>query len=263
MKGQPGIDYAWSRPDHSEVARLGYRFVMRYISHDPRKDLTIQERDELWAHGLQVGLVFEASAGRALAGYSAGVTDARGADQRTAELGLPVPVYFAVDFDATDEQKPTIAAYIRGAASVLGGDRVGVYGGFYVVRYLAEEHPDSPCSWFWQTLAWSGGNVHPAAHIYQHQIDTQVAGAAVDLNRAMQDEIGVYQPPSGPRTPAGVLRARRGYWSWVQWRLGEQDWKGWGYANLKVRPNVPRWIGHDRGTGAWWSDLRAFLRARK
>ena len=59
------------------------------------------------------------------------------------------------------------------------------------------------------------------------------------------------------KVPAATLRAKTGYFAWVAWRLGEGAWKGWGRANLAVRPNVPRAISN-----AWWGRLEAFLFAR-
>jgi hypothetical protein len=54
-------------------------------------------------------------------------------------------------------------------------------------------------------------------------------------------------PPS--RGPAisndpyvSMLRSQDDYWSWVQWRLGEGAWFGYGSQNPTVRPNVPKTI---------------------
>lgn len=61
-----------------------------------------------------------------------------------------------------------------------------------------------------------------------------------------------------PPTPAERLRARTGYFSWVAWKLGEGDWKKWGKANPKVRPNVPKVI-----PPLWWKRYAQFLLNRK
>lgn len=52
--------------------------------------------------------------------------------------------------------------------------------------------------------------------------------------------------PSG-KTPESVLRAKKGYGAWRQWRLGTGAWRGYGKANRSVRPDVPRRI-----PVAWW-----------
>lgn len=60
------------------------------------------------------------------------------------------------------------------------------------------------------------------------------------------------------RTPATVLRRKRGYWSWLQWRLGEGAWKGYGLSNPDARPDVPRRISR-----AWWRMAARFTALRK
>jgi len=176
-----GIDYAWGNPDIAALKGAGVRFVMRYVSHDPGKDLDSAELRALHAHGIKAGLVFESAANRALDGYAAGVTDAKYAKARATSLGLKVPIYFGVDFDANDAQKPTITKYLGGAVSVLGKDRVGVYGSYYVVRYCVNLEV---CDWFWQTYAWSGGLIHPDAHILQYRNGMTLAGVSCDYNHA-------------------------------------------------------------------------------
>lgn len=204
LTGARGVDYAWGIPSYQQLQQAGYRFAIRYVSHDPSKDLAADELQQLWAHGLHVGLVFETAAGRALDGYIAGVADARLAKERSRHLGLQAVVYFAVDFDATDADKPKIARYLEGAASILGTQRVGVYGDYYVCRYLDQQ---GTVKWFWQTYAWSGGllyklktllrgSVHPAVHIYQRRNGVRLAGLSVDEDKALRPDIGVQPPPS-------------------------------------------------------------------
>lgn len=203
---QKGIDYAWaSVKPYDEMVKAGIKFVMRYISHDAgntatvvsssSKDATAAEVKELLKRGIGIGFVFEDTAQRALAGRSAGITDATFAKERVDALGVPgAVIYFAVDFDATDAEKPAIANYLAGAASVLGKDKVGVYGSFYVIKYMSEK---KACTYFWQTLAWSGGQVHPSAHIYQAG-GVKVGTLQCDLNKSLQTDFGVYFSTPAP-----------------------------------------------------------------
>ena len=204
----PGVDYAWQRPAPDGLKKAGHRFAMRYLSHDPSKNLTGAERDALWAQGIAVGLVWESTANRALAGAAAGAQDARDASQQAFALGLQdIPVYFAADWDVTPAQKPKVAAYLQGAVSELGKNRVGVYGGYWVIKYIAEK---KTCAWFWQTYAWSGGNVHPEAHIYQHKNGVQLAGGNVDLNKASTVGLGSLRGPKA--VPSGLdAKTKRRY----------------------------------------------------
>jgi Rv2525c-like, glycoside hydrolase-like domain len=183
-----GVDYAWSKPSPDTLKRAGAKYAMRYLSHDASKNLTRAERDSLWARGIRVGVVWETVANRAMSGRSGGAEDARSADAQAKALGLDgIPIYFAVDWDVTPAQKPTVRSYLDGAASVIGRARVGVYGGYYVIDYMADHQA---AAWFWQTYAWSGGQVHPKLHIYQYKNGVSLGGGNADFNRATNSPAG-------------------------------------------------------------------------
>lgn len=203
----PGLDYAWGNKPYDDFKKAGIKFVMRYISHDPGKDLTVAEKDQLFRRGINVGVVYESTAGRALSGFAGGRADALYANARVKALGLDgIPIYFAVDFDATDAQKPTIAAYLSGAGAVLGKHRVGVYGGYHVIKYAASHRV---CDWFWQTYAWSGGLVHPQTHIYQYRNGVRIGGLSCDLNHARDDIPFGVRGPVVPKPADPKARKRR------------------------------------------------------
>jgi hypothetical protein len=61
-----------------------------------------------------------------------------------------------------------------------------------------------------------------------------------------------------PPTRQEKLRAKTGYWSWLQWRLGEGAWRHYKKSNPKVRPNVPTHIPL-----SWLRRYFRFLRNRK
>jgi hypothetical protein len=201
-----GVDYAWGTPPYDALKQNGYRFAMRYVSHDPGKDLKELEKRELHRRGIATGLVFESTSGRALSGNAAGREDAKFAAARATSLGLSgIPIYFAVDFDATDAQKPAIANYLKGCASVLGKDHVGVYGGYHVVKYM---HDHGVCDWLWQTYAWSGGLVHPATHIFQWKNGVRIGGLSCDLNKASAEGLRSLRGASDPHAAARRKRIR-------------------------------------------------------
>ena len=202
----PGVDYSWTRKNYRALQTAGIKFAMRYISHDPSKDLTLAEKQALFKRGIKVGVVFETAAKRALAGRAAGIADAKHSDARVKALGLAgIPIYFAVDWDANDAQKPVIAEYLKGAASVIGKARTGVYGGYWVVKYMAEH---GVCKWFWQTYAWSGGQLHPKAQIHQYKNGVTLGGMSVDLNHGSPAGSGVRGPSAQPDGATAEERAR-------------------------------------------------------
>jgi hypothetical protein len=195
-----GIDYAWGSPAFDALRGQGVRFVMRYLSHDPSKDLDAGELRELHRRSIAAGVVWETTAGRTLQGYDAGRADAIAADQRVRALGLAgIPIYFAVDVDVAGV---SVAPYFRGAASVIGRRRNGAYGSYRVVSWLRGQ---GITRWSWQTYAWSGGAIYPGVDVYQYQNGVHVAGVACDLDRARS-----LAPMRGPQaTKAQRRRARR------------------------------------------------------
>jgi lysozyme len=68
--------------------------------------------------------------------------------------------------------------------------------------------------------------------------------------------IGRYVPPR-PLTRADRLRARTGYWAWLDWYLGEGPWKPYKPRTARVRPHVARHV-----TKAWWRREKRFMKAR-
>lgn len=190
-----GIDYSWARPTGAAIKAAGFDFVMRYVDYPGAngKGLTKVELDDLRAHGLAVGLVFESTANRALEGNAAGYHDAIAASAAIKKLGFPddQPVYFAVDFDAQPKDMGAIDDYLGDAANELGLLRVGVYGSYAVIDHC---HEQGTATWFWQTYAWSGGKQHPDRHIYQYRNGQTLNGGEVDYNEAYGDEQGLWLP---------------------------------------------------------------------
>lgn len=202
-----GFDYSWGRPGAASLVAAGGRFVVRYLTFpgDNGKGLLKPELSELRRAGLDVAVVFQNGKTQTLGGQDAGVRDARLAESALADLGMAGwPVYFAVDFDATAAQLDVAEQYLRGAASVLGLRRTGVYGGWPTIDRC---YRNRTAAWFWQTFAWSGGKLHTAAHMYQYAGDT-INGAAVDRNRAYPAEYGQHPVTAAPAAPnwwAGLM----------------------------------------------------------
>lgn len=165
-------DYAWQHPSPAAVRAAGYVGVMRYLSHDPSKDITAAEATVLHAEQLGIGLVFETTANRAGEGTAAGLADRKEAEPRAAALGYPrnCPVFYAVDYDAAPQ---TILPYFRGVHG--GGYPVGVYGS---ARVVAAVIGAGLATFGWQTEAWSGTTIVGVAHLYQRVKPTRhIAGA--------------------------------------------------------------------------------------
>lgn len=155
-------DYSFARPSVSALEHDDG--VLRYVSHDPGKNLTVQEAKELRAAGKWIALVWEDAANRAAQGHAAGVADATEANRQADALGYPkdAVIFYAVDFDATPGQ---VQPYFDGAKSVPGSRPVGAYGSSKITGIKLT-------SYNWQTSAWSGGLVDGSANLYQRQKPT-------------------------------------------------------------------------------------------
>lgn len=196
----PGVDYPWSHPGGAALKAAGKLFACRYLSHDPSKNLTRTEADDLAAHGVSCVVVWETTAARAGAGRTAGVADAKTAEAQAAAAGMPSgrPIYFAVDYDATPA---AVDAYFQGVASVVGVARTGVYGGYRVVKHLKDA---GLAAWVWQTSAWSGGQWDPRANLRQPLGTVRINGVSCDIDTAHTPDYGQWTPGHTPITPQEI-----------------------------------------------------------
>jgi hypothetical protein len=185
-----GVDYSAGVPSVAALKAAGAAYVCRYISPGTRrKDLTRAEADTMRAAGIGVVTVYEDTTGDARAGRDGGRANAAFARDELARLGAPpgAPCYLAVDYDARGAELATAVDYVRGAADVLGTERTGVYGGFYVVKACLDA---GACRFGWQTLAWSDRQWDPRAHLQQHLGQTTIGGVVCDRNYATQPGYG-------------------------------------------------------------------------
>ena len=178
-----GVYYSWSRPGGAALAAAGKSFAGRYLYPGGGKGLTAGEVNDLNGHGVSVFTIFESSAARALDGSGAGSADAQTAQGQLGACGLPSDqvIYFGVDFDAVDSQLAAIDDYLRGAATVLGQGRVGVYGSYRVTTHC---RASGSAPHGFQTYAWSHGQVDGGASFYQYNNGQNVNGS-VDLVRSL------------------------------------------------------------------------------
>jgi hypothetical protein len=203
-----GIDIAWARPDVGGIIATGAKWVARYFSTDPTKNLTASEVQAYTAAGLDVVTVWETTAGRALQGAGAGISDANAAVAQRAAVGIPsgYPIHFAVD---TDTDWASVQSYFSGVCSVLNKNEVGVYGG-YAVAQGAHAYG---LRYIWQTTAWSNGAWSPAATIRQDG-GTVLSGVA-DLDEAEVPDFGQY-PMEEVVTPQDKLDIANLVWKHVE-----------------------------------------------
>jgi hypothetical protein len=190
-----GVDYAGDHPNPAQLYAAGKRFAVRYGGPGGSwKHLTAAEARALIAARLSIVANAEGTASGLLGGRSAGESWARSADAHFRALGMPAarPIYLSVDFDVTSGQWPACREALRGAASVIGAARVGVYGGRRAIEWARR---DSVARWFWQTYAWSGGVWVSGNHLEQYRNGVSLAGGTVDLCRAKVADYGQWGQP--------------------------------------------------------------------
>jgi hypothetical protein len=182
------VDYSAGWPGATPVLAAGKRGILRYLARDWR-GLKPAEKEDAILNGLEIGLVYESTELRPMSGFAGGAYDAAFAQSIVSDLGLPknVVIYFACDWDFAPEDQAAINDYLRGAASVIGLDRVGIYGGYYVIQRALQA---GVAKWFWQTVAWSGGLVLPEAHILQYGFNAWIGGVNCDLNHVYKENFG-------------------------------------------------------------------------
>lgn len=138
---------------------------------------------------LSIVSIFEYDAGRMLDGYPAGVEDATLCLAAAERFGIPAsaPFYFACDIDTTPGMDEYIADYLYGCIDVLGIHRVGIYGEEEILEYCRNH---GVATWFFQTYAWSGGQIWPYRNIYQYLNGQTINGGSVDFDQGEGKNFG-------------------------------------------------------------------------
>lgn len=240
-----GVDYSFSRPDPQKLYDAGYRFVVRYLAwassgrgksvldgYNNGKVLTRSEAKKLDAAGLDIVSNWEWDPRDGLRGYSGGVYDAKEAKRLHDAAGGPAGavIYFSVDFDASTSQLATCYEYLKGAASVLGWDRVGVYGSYKTVEYMHARG----VKWLWQTYAWSYGSVSSHINLYQYKNGVTLAGGSVDLDSAKTIRFGQWK--------ASAHAQRKGLSAMLGLQMGDSG------PEVKLLQTMLKGAGFDPGT---------------
>jgi hypothetical protein len=192
-----GVDYSstgnadWAGLAASLTAN-GKHFVGRYAVNDKSpggRGISGPEYRAMKDAGIEVFLYWESTAGWMLQGWGAGVAAAQNAQWNIDTAGIPhdAIVYFACDVDAEESDQAAIDECLRGAASVIGFERVGLYGGYHVIKRALQ---NGSAKWLCQTSAWSGGMVLPQAQLYQYDYDKYIYGTNCDWVQADVENYG-------------------------------------------------------------------------
>jgi hypothetical protein len=179
-----GVDYSWARPAVATLRAAGVQAVGRYVGPAAwGKTITQAEYDTLVAAEMGVWLVYEGGTNDVAGGEPAGENAARQA-LRYLPVGYPAgaPVYFAVDKAIVpgpgNPAWVSTLAYLKGACSVVGLARMGVYGEGAVLAGAAFTRVASRF-WLSESTAWPGTFSDP--DIVQSTAPSGVPDADLDL----------------------------------------------------------------------------------
>lgn len=213
-----GCDYSFDRPNVTQLWAAGIQFAGRYFGLGTDSKLAHpSEIAALNAVGISLFNLAEQWPNSALQGYGLGTTHAIKVRDDMDAKGVPAgrPVYFAVDFDVTASQWPAVRDYFYGINSILPLDVIGIYGG---IRTMQWAQRDGMARWFFQTYAWSAGQVFNGVHVLQYRNAQYVGGGQVDFCRSYADDFGQWgglltAPAPGALAPAPVVTGQS--WDYV------------------------------------------------
>jgi LysM repeat protein len=206
MTNLNGIDCA-TKLTPSSITGLksnGIEYVCRYLGNS-WKSMDKTEADEIISAGLNIVSIWETNpTNAAYFTENQGINDGKQASTYAAAIGQPKgsAIYFAVDYDAQPSDMNAILSYFSGVRRGLDPSyKVGVYGSYSVLEMLYSNHA---ADFYWQTYAWSRGNVANFVNIFQYSNDQTLAGIQVDYDQ-FSDSAGSWgngtqQPPANGGT---------------------------------------------------------------
>jgi len=161
------------------LREAGFVYVARYLG-ESWKTFDQKEAAAIQAAGLQLISIFQKSANHsAYFNEKQGKLDGKEAQKYAEGVGQPkgTAIYFAIDFDVQPKDKKKILSYIDGVKSGLKDYQLGIYGSCYVMEALKGQ-----VDYYWQTYAWSRGEICDFIHMYQYENNVRVAGVLIDRN---------------------------------------------------------------------------------
>jgi hypothetical protein len=197
------LDYSAAKLSGATIKSAGYGGVIRYIDAPnllSTKHTNLAEYRDHLAAGLTVRLVHQGTTTDADAGFQGGVNRATRAKAGADYLGYTGVIFFTND--RTTVPNPSAwTAYLDGAASVLGRERVGAYGFANALNY-AKGHASA----FWQ--AGRRSDLVPHANFWQdNNTQVTVGGVLCDRNLVIAD-----YTPEDDMTPQEFLDTKVRWW---------------------------------------------------
>ncbi|MGP7817651.1 glycoside hydrolase domain-containing protein [Niallia sp. 01092] len=161
------------------LKNAGFDYAARYLGNS-WKSFDKKEAEVIQVAGLYLISIFQKSANYgAYFTYEQGVADAKEAMEYAYAVEQPkgTAIYFAVDFEADSAHLKDVLQYFSGVKKTLKDYKLGIYGS-YTVMHAVKDVAD----YYWQTYAWSRGQVADFIHMHQYENDVEVNGVTIDRN---------------------------------------------------------------------------------
>jgi peptidoglycan hydrolase-like protein with peptidoglycan-binding domain len=167
-----------------ELKKAGFEFVARYLGNS-WKTFDKNEAKVISDAGLKLISIFEKNP-LSVSYFTKvqGIADAKEAESYANAVGQPhgTAIYFTVDYEAQSLHMSDILAYLDGVRETLKNYKVGLYGSYLVMNAVKGK-----VDYYWQTYAWSKGQVADHIHMHQYQNGVTVAGVSLDRNDIKKD----------------------------------------------------------------------------
>lgn len=192
-------------PTGAAVRAAGYRGVALYVGIPSRRKAPTRALvDDYLAHGLDLVLVYEDTAGTWRQGLHRGAEDATAVRSHLADLGIDWAavgcVFMALDTDVVATELEVARAYIAGAEQVLGQARTGAYGGHLVISDLLDR---GLISHAWSAAGWQYGHMDSRSVLHQNVKQVNIGGVPCDVNDVLAADFGQYPRHAG-RSPGST-----------------------------------------------------------
>jgi hypothetical protein len=188
----------------TELKKAGFEYVARYLGNS-WKTFDVNETNIIKNAGLKLISIFEKnSTQRSYFTKAQGMSDAQEAYKFAKSVGQPAgsAIYFTVDYDAQPGDMPAIIEYLNGVKQLLVDYKVGIYGSYAVMMAVKGQ-----VDYYWQTYAWSHGQVADFINMRQYQNSVTVAGVQLD-----KDEIRKDPGAWGQSQPYRVIIPNTAFW---------------------------------------------------
>lgn len=161
------------------LKKEGFDYVGRYLGNS-WKTFDKAEVEAIKAAGLKLVSIFEKNSTKlSYFTKSQGIADAEEAMKLAKDVGQPVgtAIYFTVDYNAQPSHMDDIKVYLQGVTETIKDYKVGLYGSHTVMMSVK-----GLVDYYWQTYAWSNGEIADHIHMHQHENGVMVAGVQLDRN---------------------------------------------------------------------------------